>query len=181
MCNTGSVEKPIVEQIQAKQKNYNKLLMAANRKPTSVRTELSVWSSSIFVLLTAENADCRFRFDLIMVKLDKTAKTEVVPITLVMHTSCRLVRWPAFFFRTLFSHIIGTREAAASRVLSLLSRKNFITICMVLQDFFASSPGRTAFLYAKCGLDRILTGLQMRISPFARQQKHESPAVPNGP
>lgn len=47
------------------------------------------------------NAKRRFGLDLIMAKLDETAKTEAALVILAMNTSYRLVRWLALFFRFL--------------------------------------------------------------------------------
>ncbi len=49
------------------------------------------------------NAKRRFGLDLIMAKLDETAKTEAALVILAMNASCRLARWLARFFRLLFS------------------------------------------------------------------------------
>ncbi len=48
------------------------------------------------------NAKRRFGLDLIMARLDETAKTEAALVILAMNTSCRLVRWLALFFRFFF-------------------------------------------------------------------------------
>ncbi len=49
------------------------------------------------------NAKRRFGLDLIMAKLDETAKTEAALIILAMNISHRLLRWLALFFRSLLS------------------------------------------------------------------------------
>ncbi len=49
------------------------------------------------------NAKRRFGLDLIMAKLDETAKTEAALVILAMNASCRLARWLALFFPFPFS------------------------------------------------------------------------------
>ena len=49
------------------------------------------------------NAKRRFGLDLIMAKLDETAKTEAALVILAMNASCRLARWLVRFFRCLLS------------------------------------------------------------------------------
>jgi len=49
------------------------------------------------------NAKRRFGLDLIMAKLDETAKTEVALDMLAMNASCRLACWLVRFFRRLLS------------------------------------------------------------------------------